>query len=75
MALDLIKPVEPVTASGLTQADIDEFHRQLDEFVDGLVAEQKRQMPNQPVEVLRALLMRGQCKCKAAERLLKEPQT
>ena len=58
----------------LTQGAIDRFRAQIDAFIDDLVAEQRKQMPNQPAEALRAMLMRGQCLCTAAERLLKEPQ-
>ena len=58
----------------LTLDAIDRFRAQIDAFIDDLVAEQRKQMPNQPAEALQAMLMRGQCLCTAAERLLKEPQ-
>jgi hypothetical protein len=67
-------PADPVAASGLTQADIDRLRTQIDAFIDHLVAEQRKQMPGLPPEALRVMLMRGQCLCTAAERLLKEQQ-
>jgi hypothetical protein len=57
----------------LTQGAIDRFRAQIDAYIDAFVAEQKRQLPNQPVEVLRAMLMRGQCLCATAKRLLEQP--
>jgi hypothetical protein len=59
----------------LTQGAIDRFHAQLDAYIDAFVAEQKRQMPNQPIESLRHDLLKGGCRCKAAARLLREQQT
>ena len=38
----------------LTQGAIDRFRAQIDAFIDGLVALQRKQMPNQPAEALRA---------------------
>jgi hypothetical protein len=56
----------------LTLADIDALHAKIDAFIDGLVAEEKAKMPNQPVQVLRALLVRLQCTCAAGRRLLQD---
>jgi hypothetical protein len=56
----------------LTQGAIDRVRAQIDAFVDGLVAEEKVLCPNQPVTVLRALLMRGLCPCAAARRLMEQ---
>jgi cytochrome P450 len=58
----------------LTQGAIDRFRAQIDAYIDAFVAEQRKQMPNQPPEALRAMLLRGQCLCTAAARLLKEPR-
>ena len=56
----------------LTQGAIDGLRAQIDAFIDGLVAEEKARMPNQPTQVLRALLMRGLCPCAAARRILEQ---
>jgi hypothetical protein len=58
----------------LTQGAIDRFRAQIDAYIDAFVAEQKRQLPNQPAVVLKALLMRGQCLCTTARRLLEQQQ-
>jgi hypothetical protein len=68
-------PPDPVPPLGLTQGDIDRFRAQVDAYIDAFVAEQRRQIPDVPPEALRAMLMRGQCKCAAAARLLKEPHS
>jgi hypothetical protein len=60
------------TKPPLSGEEIAALHARIDEFIDQLVAEEKEKTPNQPKEVLRALLMRGQCACTAATRLLKE---
>ena len=54
----------------LTLGAIDRLRGQIDAFIDGLSAEEKARMPNQPTQVLRALLMRGLCPCAAARRIL-----
>jgi hypothetical protein len=59
-------------APELTLGAIDGFQARIDAYIDAFVAEQKRQLPNQPVEVLRRLLLRGECACKAAKRLLEQ---
>jgi hypothetical protein len=56
----------------LTLGAIDRLRAQIDAFIDGLVAEEKARMPNQPTQVLRALLMRGLCPCAAARRILEQ---
>ena len=58
----------------LTQGAIDWFRAQIDAYIDAFVAEQRKQLPNQPPEALRAMLMRGQCLCTTARRLLEQRQ-
>jgi hypothetical protein len=58
----------------LTQGAIDRLRTQIDAFIEGLVAAERERMPGMPAVALRKLLMRGQCRCEAAERLIKEPQ-
>jgi hypothetical protein len=79
MPLELKQPppddAQVVPGPELTQGAIDRFHAQIDACIDAFIAEQRRQIPRVPPEALRAMLMRGQCKCAAAARLLKEPQS
>ena len=56
----------------LTHGAIDRFRAQIDAFIDGHVAEQRKLFPGLPEVTLRAMLMRKQCKCEAAKRLLEE---
>jgi hypothetical protein len=58
----------------LTQGAIDRLHAKIEAYIDGIVAEHRKRMPGLPLGSLRAMLLRGQCRCEAAERLLKEPQ-
>jgi hypothetical protein len=57
----------------LTQRAIDRLRAQIDAFIDGLVAAERERMPGMPAVALRTMLLRNQCPCVAAERLLKEP--
>jgi hypothetical protein len=57
---------------GLTQGAIDRLRDQIDAFIDGLVAEERKRMPGLPPGSLRAMLMRGQSRCAAAKRLLEQ---
>jgi hypothetical protein len=68
---DDVADVVPVEQE-LTQGAIDRLRAQIDAFIDGLVAEEKARVPNQPTQVLRALLMRGLCPCAAARRLMEQ---
>jgi hypothetical protein len=64
MPLELKPPSDdPPQQEELTLADIDQLHRKIDRFVG------RKLYPSQPPEVLRALLVRGQCLCAAARRL------
>jgi hypothetical protein len=66
-AADVVAPGEELTLS-----DIDALHAKIEGFIDQLVAEEKVQHPNQPVQVLRGILMRGLCPCAAARRILEQ---
>jgi hypothetical protein len=68
-------PADPVAAKGLTQADIDRLRDKVEAYIDELVTALRTSAPGIPPEVLRKTLMKGECLCKAASRLLMEPQT
>jgi hypothetical protein len=56
----------------LTQGAIDRLHAKIEAFIDQLVAEEKARCPNQPVQVIRGIIMRGLCPCAAARRILEQ---
>jgi hypothetical protein len=66
-AADIVAPGEE-----LTLGDLDRLRAKIEGFIDQLVAEEKAKTPNQPVQVLRQLLMRGLCPCAAARRILEQ---
>jgi hypothetical protein len=66
-AADVVVPGQELTLS-----DLDALRAKIEGFIDQLVAEEKEKTPNQPVQVLRALLMRGLCPCAAARRILEQ---
>jgi hypothetical protein len=66
-AADVVAPGQELTLS-----DIDALHAKIEAFIDQLVAEEKALCPNQPVQVIRAILMRGLCPCAAARRILEQ---
>jgi hypothetical protein len=72
MALTLKAPAAPVTSSGLTLADIDRLRAKIEVYIDQLVAAERERMPGMPAVALRKLLMREQCLCAAARRLLEQ---
>ena len=72
--INLQMPDDMSAAPELTLGAIDRLRAQIDAYIDAFVAEQRKQVPGVPAVALRQMLMRGQCLCKAAERLLKEPQ-
>jgi hypothetical protein len=53
-------------------ADIEKIQQEISEFVDGRVAEQKASYSDLPSEVLRQSLVKFDCPCKCALRLLNE---
>jgi hypothetical protein len=52
----------------LTQR-IEELHAEIEALIDKRAAEIKRECGNQPTEVLKGLIRRGECKCVCAKRL------
>jgi hypothetical protein len=66
-AADIVAPGQELTLS-----DIDALHAKIEAFIDQLVAEEKQKTPDLPVQLLRGLLMRGQCPCAAARRILEQ---
>jgi hypothetical protein len=72
MALTLKAPAYPVTSSGLTLTEIERLHAKIEAYIDQLVAEERKRMPGMPAVALRKLLMREQCLCTAARRLLEQ---
>jgi hypothetical protein len=87
MALDLQQPDDAAEAPELRKnaescavsdrdqllSAIDQAHALIDAFVDQLVEEQRKAMPNVPPQMLRALLMREECPCRAGRRLAEQP--
>jgi hypothetical protein len=66
-AADIVAPGQELTLS-----DIDALHAKIEAFIDQLVAEEKARCPNQPVQVIRAIIMRGLCPCASARRILEQ---
>jgi hypothetical protein len=56
----------------LTQRAIDRLHAKIESYIDQLVAAERERMPNLPAVALRALLMRKDCLCGVARRLLEQ---
>jgi hypothetical protein len=66
-AADIVAPGQELTLS-----DIDALHAKIEAFIDQLAAEEKERCPNQPVQVIRGIIMRGLCPCAASRRILEQ---
>ena len=66
-ATDIVAPGQELTLS-----DLDRLHAKIEAFIDQLAAEEKERCPNQPVQVIRGIIMRGLCPCAASRRILEQ---
>jgi hypothetical protein len=74
MSLELKQPDDASQDDlSLELIDIQEFHADLEAFIDARVAALRKQFPGLPPQTIRATLAKGsQCLCSIATRMLKE---
>ena len=61
---------KPVVAKAMIERGIE----QAEQYIDKVAATAKAECPNQPVENIRMTLVRGDCPCRCALRLLNEAE-